>query len=86
MRSSSSPTTTAPSIFRPQAVATPKEMEMPVKRIQPEKERMLLLGWSPKAPILISEYSEYVLEGSEVHVVLPDAPGFVTEGPRGAQR
>ncbi|MFT5585227.1 MAG: hypothetical protein ACI9VR_002815, partial [Cognaticolwellia sp.] len=38
--------------FRPTPVATPKEMEMPVKRIQPEKERMLLLGWSPKAPIL----------------------------------
>ena len=65
--------------FRPKAVATPKEMEMPVKRIQPEKERMLLLGWSPKAPILISEYSEYVLEGSEVHVVLPEAPEFVTD-------
>ncbi|MED5372101.1 MAG: hypothetical protein VX899_13870 [Myxococcota bacterium] len=65
--------------FRPQPVAQPKDMEMPVKRIQPEKERMLLLGWSPKAPILISEYSEYVLEGSEVHVVLPDAPEFVSE-------
>ncbi len=58
--------------FQVSPVMTPKELPLKDARIEPGKERMLLLGWSPKVPILISEYSDYVLEGSEVHVVLKD--------------
>jgi hypothetical protein len=60
--------------YRPQPVAKPTDLEIRDARIQPGKERMLLLGWSEKAPILISEYSEYVLEGSEAHVMIK-SPG-----------
>jgi hypothetical protein len=58
--------------FQAQPVMTPEVLPLRDARIEPGKERMLLLGWSPKVPILISEYSDYVLEGSEVHVVLKD--------------
>ena len=60
--------------YRPQPVAKPTDLEIRDARIEPTKERMLLLGWSEKAPILISEYSEYVLEGSEAHVMIK-SPG-----------
>ncbi len=56
--------------YRPQPVAKPTDLEIRDARIQPARERMLLLGWSEKAPILIREYSEYVLEGSEAHVMI----------------
>jgi len=60
--------------YLPQPVMQPTDMAIRDARIQPDKERMLLLGWSEKAPILISEYSEYVLEGSEAHVMIK-SPG-----------
>jgi hypothetical protein len=65
--------------YRPQPVAKPTDLEIRDARIEPSKERMLLLGWSEKAPILISEYSEYVLEGSEVHVMLKDPNPAILE-------
>jgi hypothetical protein len=42
--------------------------------VEREVERQLILGWSYKAPIIIREYADYVLEGSEVDVVIKDAP------------
>ena len=56
--------------FRPQPVATPTDLPIPDRRTPQQIEKMLLVGWSPKATILISEYEEYVLEGSEVQVVV----------------
>ena len=63
--------------FRDAPVYTPKELPDKNVRIEPGKERMLVLGWSGKVPILISEYDDYVLDGSEVHVMLKDPPGTV---------
>lgn len=57
--------------FKPQPVYAPKAMPLRDTRIEPTKERMLILGWSGKAYTLVSEYDDYVLDGSEVHVVLP---------------
>lgn len=56
--------------FRTRAVAQPQELEIPKIRIELGVERLLLLGWSTKAPIIISEYAEYVNDGSEVVVAL----------------
>ena len=63
--------------FQKSPVMTPKELPLKDMRIEPGKERMLVLGWSPKVEILIEEYSDYVLEGSEVHVMMPNAPDEV---------
>ena len=56
--------------FRPVPVATAKQLTIPNLRSEQRKERMLMLGWSAKSPIIISEHAEYVLEGSEVLVAL----------------
>jgi len=60
--------------FRSNPVMIPKARELPRLRVEREKERQLILGWSYKAPIIIQEYADYVLEGSEVDVVVKDAP------------
>jgi hypothetical protein len=60
--------------FRPNPVMIPKAREVPRLRVEREIERQLILGWSYKAPIIIREYADYVLEGSEVDVVVKDAP------------
>jgi hypothetical protein len=60
--------------FRGTPVMIPKAREVPGLRVERERERQLVLGWSYKAPIIIREYADYVLEGSEVDVVVKDAP------------
>jgi Trk K+ transport system NAD-binding subunit len=60
--------------FRPAPVMIPKAREVPTLRVERKIERQLILGWSYKAPIIIREYADYVLEGSEVDVVVKDAP------------
>jgi hypothetical protein len=56
--------------FRWRPVVRPKDRRLPKTVAERQKERMLILGWSPKAPIIISEYADYVLEGSQVDVVI----------------
>lgn len=58
----------------PQLVVTPYEMNLAARRVDRKKERMLVIGWSPKAPTIVREYADYVLAGSSVDVLL-DAPG-----------
>jgi len=56
--------------FRENPVAVPRELTIPNRRSEQKQEKMLMLGWSSKAPIIISEHAEYVLEGSEVVIAL----------------
>ena len=58
--------------FRPSPVMIPKARDIPGRRIERVRERQLILGWSPKAPTIIAQYSDYVLEGSEIDVMLKD--------------
>ncbi|MEL7498578.1 MAG: hypothetical protein AAFN77_13280 [Planctomycetota bacterium] len=51
-------------------VATSRDLSIPDLRIELGQEKMLMLGWSSKAPIIISEYAEYVNEGSKVVIAL----------------
>ncbi|HJS73498.1 MAG TPA: hypothetical protein VJ921_04365, partial [Vicinamibacteria bacterium] len=60
--------------FHPNPVMIPKAREVPQLRVERAIERQLILGWSYKAPIIIREYADYVLEGSQVDVVVKDAP------------
>jgi hypothetical protein len=59
--------------FRPSPLATPREQTIPDAQVERFQERLLILGWSPKATIIVSEYADYVLEGSVVDVVI-DGP------------
>ncbi len=65
--------------FQPRALVSPKDFGIPDIRVEREKERMLILGWSPKASIIVSEYADYVLEGSTVDAVVKQPSANVTE-------
>lgn len=65
--------------FGPSPVVAPKDLPLRDARTEPETERLLVLGWSPKASIIIGEFDEYVLAGSEVHVMMPDPPAWLTD-------
>ncbi len=56
--------------FRPNALATAQDLPIPESKVERGQERMLILGWSPKAAIVVSEYADYVLEGSTIDVVI----------------
>ncbi len=65
--------------FVPQPVMTPKAGTIPDKRIRLKFERQLILGWSYKAPIIIREYADYVLDGSQIDVMVKDPPPQLME-------
>lgn len=60
--------------FQKAPVLVPAALTHASRTIPRRRERMLILGWSPKAEVVLREYSSYVLEGSSVDVVLPAAP------------
>jgi ion channel POLLUX/CASTOR len=65
--------------FKAQMVARPHEIIPPQRQVERRKERMLIVGWSAKAPLVIGEYGSYVLEGSSVDVVLAEPPDAIRE-------
>ena len=65
--------------FKGAAVYSPKDLPIHSARQEPETERLLVLGWSPKASVIIREFDEYVLAGSEVHVMMAHPPGWLRD-------
>lgn len=59
--------------FQPEPVMTPVDFELPDRRLEQRQENKLIIGWTAKAPTIIREYADYVLDGSRVNVML-DAP------------
>ncbi|MEO1248083.1 MAG: hypothetical protein AAFX56_20590 [Pseudomonadota bacterium] len=51
-------------------VATPADLEIPDTRQEPGRERELMIGWTFKSAAIVREFADYVIEGSEVHVML----------------
>jgi len=72
--------------FLPEPVMVPEGYVAPGHRTEQKKERKLIIGWSPKAPVIISEYSEYVLEDSEVVVIANDPPDWCRRHDQRARR
>ncbi len=58
--------------FAPEAVAFPRDLPFTMKRLQQEVERELILGWHSVAHIIVSEYSDYLKQGSAVDIVVHD--------------
>ena len=56
--------------LRDEPVAQAQMFPLPARRLEQRLEHELILGWSPKAPIILREYSDYVLEGSTINVML----------------
>jgi hypothetical protein len=56
--------------YLPEPVATAMSGSIPAGRLEKATERELLIGWTPKSPIILAEYAEYVLPGSRIDVML----------------
>lgn len=60
--------------FLPKPVATPRDLPLAGGENTQRIEQELLIGWNAKAPILIQQYADYVLEGSQIDIMLPGPP------------
>ena len=65
--------------FVSEPVMIPKARDIPNRRIHQRFERQLILGWSYKAPIIIREYADYVVGGSQIDVMVKDPPPALAE-------
>jgi K+/H+ antiporter YhaU regulatory subunit KhtT len=63
----------------PKPRAVPEVPAPPAREAPRRTERMLLLGWSPTAPVIVREYAKYVLAGSPVDVVVREPSQAVRE-------
>jgi hypothetical protein len=54
----------------PEAVAVPAEYPLSGMRQKQGVERELMIGWSFKSPAIIREFSDYIIEGSCINVLL----------------
>lgn len=60
--------------FQAKPVAAPKSFELAGGRNDQFIEKELIIGWNPKAEVVIREYADYVLEGSVVDVMVKNPP------------
>ena len=51
--------------FQSQPVAEPRELSLATGRLEQRQEQELLLGWSDKAPVILEQYADYVMDGSQ---------------------
>lgn len=66
--------------FQKTPVASPADLPLRPGRLQQAVENELIVGWNRKGPMLVEEYAEYVLEGSQIDIVLKDpAPEVIEE-------
>ncbi len=56
--------------FRKQPVAQARDLVPPQRKLEQRVEHELILGWNPKAPIILREYADYVLAGSTINVMI----------------
>lgn len=56
--------------FVPEPVATPTPMELAGGRQELQIEQELIVGWNAKLPTILSEYADYVLEGSSIDLLI----------------
>ena len=65
--------------FYPQPVVQPKNFGYGDERktLEQKPEKHLIIGWNSKTPITLKEYSKYIVEGSEVNLVVQDLTSLV---------
>ncbi len=56
--------------FQGSPVATPVDLPLPARRLEQRVERELMIGWSFKSAAIIREFADYIIDGSEVSVLL----------------
>jgi hypothetical protein len=53
-------------------VATPTDHELSGERQEQQIERELMIGWSFKSTAIIREFADYIMAGSQIHVLLKE--------------
>jgi hypothetical protein len=56
--------------FQDEAVAAPGDHELANVRLEQRVERELMIGWTFKSNAIIREFADYIIEGSEISVLL----------------
>lgn len=56
--------------FVPEPVATPTPLELAGGRQELTIEQELIIGWNDKLPTILNEYSDYILEGSSIDLLI----------------
>ena len=64
--------------FVPDPIMTPDDRDIPDIRLKQKRERQLVIGWSPKAKTIVTEYADYVLAGSEITILLKEPTESIT--------
>ena len=63
--------------YRTAPVISARDLPLPDRRQEPRVERELIIGWTPKVEIILREYADYVLKGSQFDIMLRAANGEV---------
>ena len=56
--------------LQPEPVAAPVDYELSGVRQQKRIERELMIGWTFKSKSIIREFADYIIEGSQIHILL----------------
>jgi len=56
--------------FRDRPVAESRDLALKSGRLSKSVEREMIIGWNAKAPIVVREYADYVLENSTIDVMI----------------
>ncbi len=59
--------------FLPDPVAAPRDLSLSSARNAQRVERELMVGWNFKSPCILREFADYIIDGSEIHVLLKSA-------------
>lgn len=54
-------------------VAKAKVYALPERKLNQQKEKELIIGWNHKSKTIISEFSDYVIDGSQIDILLSNA-------------
>lgn len=65
--------------YRAHPVATARELPLADRRATAEIERELIIGWTPKAETIIREFADYVIENSQIDLLIDDADDELRE-------
>jgi len=58
--------------YKSKALITPKEMDFKKSGHSPDKEFILLIGWNSKSETILEQFLDYIIKGSEIHVLLEE--------------
>jgi hypothetical protein len=56
--------------FKSKQLYHPKERAIVDRRLEKKQEKELVIGWNNKGPIIIEQYTDYIMEGSTIDIAL----------------